>query len=138
MSIAQQIYGAFTKLNLVKTYLLILVLTVVLLYFISWPGAILAAAITGFFVSRYSRAALVGFLGGLTAWGLLIGIHLAFGGIAVLNLFGATAGLEGIGGILAAVIILLGGVLGLAGSLLGNAIFGFVEHYFIENIETTG
>ena len=138
MSITQQIYGAFTKLNFVKTYLLLLVLTVVLLFFISWPGAILAAAITGLFVRHYSRAALVGFLGGLTAWGLLTGIHLAFGGIAILNLFGAIAGLEGLGGVLAAIIILLGGVLGLAGSLLGNAIFGFVEHYFVENTETTG
>ena len=137
MSTAQRIYGAFTKLNLVKTYLLLLVLTIILLYLISWLGAILAAAITGFFIRRYSRAALVGFLGGLTAWGLLVGIHLAFGGIAVLNLFGAIAGLEGIGAALAAIIILLGGILGLSGCLLGNAIFAFVEHYFIEDTETT-
>jgi hypothetical protein len=138
MSTPQRIYGAFTKLNLVKTYLLILVLTVILLYLISWPGAIIAAAITGFFIRRYSRAALVGFLGGLTAWGLLVGIHAVFGGIAVLDLFGAIAGLEGFGVVLAAIIVLLGGVLGLSGCLLGNAIFGFVDQYFVEGTETSG
>jgi hypothetical protein len=138
MSTAQRIYGAFTKLNLIKTYLLILVLTIILLYLVSWPGAILAATVTGFFVRRYSRAALVGFLGGLTAWGLLVGIHAVFGGITVLDLFGAIAGLEGLGAALAAIIILLGGVLGLSGCLLGNAIFGFVEQYFVEDTETTG
>jgi hypothetical protein len=114
------------------------VLTIILLYLVSWPGAILAATVTGFFVRRYSRAALVGFLGGLTAWGLLVGIHAVFGGITVLDLFGAIAGLEGLGAALAAIIILLGGVLGLSGCLLGNAIFGFVEQYFVEDTETTG
>ncbi len=137
MSIAQQIYETFVKQNLVKTYLLLLVLTMVLLYLLSWPGAILAAAIAGFFVRRYSRAALIGFLGGLTAWGLLVGIHLAFGGIAVLELFGALAGLEGLGAALSAIIVLIGGLLGLAGCLLGNAIFSFFEQYFIETSETT-
>ncbi len=132
MTTAQRIYEAFAQQNILKTYLLTLVLTVILLYLISWPGAILAAAITGFFVRRYSRAALVGFLGGLTAWGILVGIHLAFGGIAVLDLFGAIAGLEGLGAALAAIIVLIGGLLGLAGCLLGNAIFSFVEQYFIE------
>ena len=131
MSIAQRIYGAFAKQNLIITFLLILVLTIVLLYLISWPGAIIAAVITGFFVRRYSRAALIGFLGGFTAWGILVGIHLAFGGLAVLDLFGALAGLEGMGAVLAVIIILIGGLLGLAGSLLGNAIFSFVEHYFV-------
>lgn len=137
MTTAQRIYDAFAQLNLVKTFLLTLVLTVGLLYLISWPGAILAAAIAGFFVRRYSRAALVGFLGGLTAWGILVGIHLAFGGIAALELFGAIAGLEGMGAALAIIIILIGGLLGLSGGLLGNAIFGFVDQYFIEDSETT-
>ena len=137
MTTAQRIFAAFAEYNLLKTFLLTIVLTVVFLYLISWPGAILAAVITGFFVNRYSRAALVGFLGGLTAWGILVGIHLAFGGIAVLDLFGAIAGLEGMGGVLSAIIILIGGLLGLGGCLLGNAIFGFVDHYFIEAPEVS-
>ncbi len=137
MTITQRIYEAFAQQNLIKTFLLILFLTIILLYFISWPGAILAAVVAGFFVRRYSRAALVGFLGGLLAWGILVGIHLAFGGIAVLDLFGALAGLEGMGAALAAIIILIGGLLGLSGSLLGNAIFSFVEQYFIEETEAT-
>ncbi|MFX1319642.1 MAG: hypothetical protein ACFE9D_09450 [Promethearchaeota archaeon] len=131
MSTTQRIYDAFAQQNILKTFLLTVVLSVVLLYLISWPGAIIAAAISGFFVRRYSRAALVGFLGGLTAWGLLVGIHAALGGIAVLDLFGALAGLEGMGVALAAIIILIGGVLGLAGALFGNATFSFVEQYFI-------
>lgn len=137
MTIAQRIYGAFTQYNLLKTFLLLIVLTVILLYLISWPGAIIAAAIAGFFVKRYSRAALVGFLGGFIAWGILVGIHAALGGIVVLELFGALAGLEGMGTALAVIIILIGGLLGLAGSLLGNAIFSFVEQYFLPSSETT-
>lgn len=137
MTTAQQIYGAFAQQNLLKTFLLTLVLTILLLYLISWPGAIIAAALTGFFVRRYSRAALVGFVGGLTAWGILVGIHAALGGIVVLDLFGALAGLEGMGGVLAVIIVLIGGLLGLAGSLLGNAIFSFVEQYFILSPEST-
>jgi hypothetical protein len=133
MTTAQRIYNAFAQQNLLKTFLLTVVLSVVLLYLISWPGVIIAAAISGFFVRRYSRAALVGFLGGLTAWGILVGIHAAFGGIAVLDLFGALAGLEGMGAALAAIIILIGGALGLAGALFGNAIFSFVEQYFVPN-----
>jgi hypothetical protein len=137
MAITHQIYEGFAKQNLVKTYLLLLVLTMVLLYLLSWPGAILAAAITGFFVRRYSRAALIGFLGGLTAWGILVGVHLAFGGIAVLELFGALAGLEGLGAALSVIIVLIGGLLGLAGCLLGNAIFSFFEQYFTGDSEPT-
>jgi hypothetical protein len=137
MSTTQQIYEAFAQQNLIKTFLLSLVLTVILLYLLSWPGAILAAGIGGFFVRRYSRAALVGFLGGLFAWGILVGIHLAFGGIAVLDLFGALAGLEGMGAALAAIIILIGGLLGLSGSLLGNALFSLVEQYFSGETEAT-
>jgi hypothetical protein len=131
LSTAQRIYDAFAQQNSLKTFLLAIVLSIILLYLISWPGAIIAAAISGFFVRRYSRAALIGFLGGLTAWGILVGIHVAFGGIAVFDLFGAIAGLEGMGAALAAIIILVGGLLGLAGSLLGNAAFSFVEHYFV-------
>jgi len=137
MSTIQRVYGAFAQQNLIKPFLLTLFLTVILLYLISWPGAILAAAFSGFFVRRYSRAALVGFLGGLVAWGILVGIHLAFGGIAVLDLFGALAGLEGMGAALAAIIVLIGGLLGLSGSLLGNAIFSLVEQYFIGDTEAT-
>ena len=137
MSTAQRIYGAFANQNLIKTFLLLLVLTIVLLSLISWPGAIIAAVITGFFVRRYSRAALIGFLGGFTAWGILVGIHLAFGGLAVLDLFGALAGLEGMGAALAVIIILVGGLLGLAGNLFGNAIFSFVEQYFITETEAS-
>ncbi|MFX1509376.1 MAG: hypothetical protein ACFFBR_03625 [Promethearchaeota archaeon] len=137
MTIAQRIYGAFTQQNLLKTFLLLIVLTVILLYLISWPGAIIAAAIAGFFVKRYSRAALVGFLGGFIAWGILVGIHAALGGIVVLELFGALAGLEGMGTALAVIIILIGGLLGLAGSLLGNTIFSFAEQYFLPSSGTT-
>lgn len=136
MSLAQRIYDAFAQQNLLKTFLLIIVLSVVLLYLISWPGTIIAAAISGFFVRRYSRAALVGFLGGLTAWGILVGIHAAFGGIAVLDLFGAIAGLEGMGVALAAIIIFIGGVLGLAGALFGNAVFSFLDQYFVPSPTT--
>lgn len=137
MTTAQRIYGVFAQQNLLKTLLLTIVLTVLLLYLISWPGAIIGAAIAGFFVRRYSRAAIVGFLGGLVAWGILVGIHAALGGIVVLELFGALAGLEGLGAALAIIIILIGGLLGLAGSLLGNAVFSFVEEYFIPSSETT-
>jgi hypothetical protein len=137
MTIAQRIYGTFAQQNILKTFLFTIVLTVILLYLISWPGAIFGAAIAGFFVRRYSRAAFVGFLGGLVAWGILIGIHAVLGGIAVLDLFGAIAGLDGLGPVLAVIIVLIGGLLGLAGSLLGNAIFSFVEQYFIPTSETT-
>ncbi len=136
MSTAKRIYNAFEPLNLLKTFLLLLVLTVLFLYLLSWPGCLLAAAIGGFFIRRYSRAAFVGFLGGISAWGILVGIHAGFGGIVVLDLFGALAGLEGLGSALAVIIILIGGLLGIAGSLLGNAIFGFVEHFFIETPES--
>ncbi len=120
-----------------KTFLLTLILTVVFLYLLSWPGCLLAAAIGGFFTLRYSRAAIMGFLAGLTAWGILVGIHAAFGGIAVLELFGAIAGLTGMGEILVVIIVLIGGLLGLAGSLLGNAIFTLIEPYVSKSVETT-
>jgi hypothetical protein len=137
MTTAQRIYDAFAQQNLLKTFLLTIVLSIVLLYLISWPGAIIAAAISGFFVRRYSRAALIGFLGGLAAWGILVGIHAALGGIAVLDLFGAIAGLEGMGVAFAAIIVLIGGVLGLAGALVGNALFGFFEQYLVPAPITT-
>jgi hypothetical protein len=137
MSTVNWIFDAFKQHNLVKTFLLTLVLTVVFLYLLSWPGCLLAAAIGGFFTQRYSRAAIVGFLAGLTAWGILVGIHAAFGGIAVLELFGAIAGLTGMGEILAVIIVLIGGLLGLSGSLLGNAIFAIIEPYATKSRETT-
>lgn len=137
MSTVNRIFGIFEQYNLLKTFLLTLLLTIPLLYLISWPGCIIAAAIGGFFTRRFSRAALVGFLAGLTAWGILVGIHAALGGLAVLELFGAIAGLSGMGEVLAIIIVLIGGLLGLSGSLLGNAIFSLIEHYLPERSETT-
>ena len=119
-----------------KTFLLTLILTVVLLYLISWPGCLIATAIGGFFTLRYSRAAIMGVLAGLTAWGILVGIHAVFGGIAVLEFFGAIAGLTGMGEVLAVIIVFIGGLLGLSGSLLGNAIFALIEPYLSKSGET--
>lgn len=137
MSTINRIFETFKQYNLVKTFLLTLILTVVFLYLLSWPGCLLAAVIGGFFTLRYSRAAIMGFLAGLSAWGILVGIHAAFGGIAVLELFGAIAGLTGMGEILAVIIVLIGGLLGLSGSLLGNAIFALIEPYVSKSGETT-
>ncbi len=135
MTIIDRIFEAFEQQNLLKTYLLTLLLTMLFLYLFSWPGCILAALIGGFFTRGYSRAAIIGFFAGLTTWGILVGIHAAFGGIVVLDLFGALAGLEGMGTVLALVIVFIGGVLGLAGSLFGNAINSLLEPFFAENSE---
>ncbi|MFW9831211.1 MAG: hypothetical protein ACFFD8_05505 [Candidatus Thorarchaeota archaeon] len=137
MAAAKQLFNAFEKYNLLKTFLLTLLLSIVFLYLFSWPGCILGAVLGGFFTIRYSRAAVIGFLAGLTAWGLLVGIHAIFGGIAVLDLFGALAGLEGMGSVLAIIIVLIGGLLGLGGSLLGNALFSIFEPYWRESAESS-
>lgn len=129
MNTTQSLFKAFHQQNLLKTYLLLLVLTIPFLYLLSWPGCLLAAAIAGFFCLKYSRAALCGFLGGISTWGLLVGIHTLLGGLAALDIFGALAGLSGLGVLLAVIIVLIGGLLGLSGSLLGNAIYGFLESY---------
>lgn len=135
MSTVKRVFDAFEQHNLVKTFLLTLLLSIAFLYLLSWPGCIFGAAIGGFFTIRYSRAALIGFLAGLTAWGILVGIHAVFGGIAVLDLFGALAGLEGMGSVLAVIIVLIGGLLGLAGTLLGNALFNIFKPYILEDSE---
>ncbi|MFX1563265.1 MAG: hypothetical protein ACFFDP_08150 [Promethearchaeota archaeon] len=127
MSTLTKIFDIFERYNMVKTFLLILVLTILLLYLLGWPGCILAAAIGGFFTRSFTRAALTGFLAGLIAWLIPIAILLPLGGLAVLDLFGAIAGLEGMGFILAIIILLIGGLLGLVGSLLGNAVFSLFE-----------
>jgi hypothetical protein len=129
LNVIQRLFNAFQQHNLLKTYLLLVVLTIPLLYLLSWPGCLLAAAIAGFFCLKYSRAALCGFLGGLTAWGLLVGLHTLLGGLVALDIFGALAGLSGMGALLAVIIVVIGGLLGLAGSLLGNAIYGFLESH---------
>jgi hypothetical protein len=98
-----------------------------LLYFLWWPGCLIAAVIGGFFVRGFSRAALVGFLAGLIAWGLLVGVLLAMGAMSSIVLFAAVAGLESIAAVLVVVIILIGGLLGLAGCLLGNTIYTLAE-----------
>jgi hypothetical protein len=129
LTITQRFFKVFQQQNLLKTFLLLIVLTIPLLYLLGWPGCLIGAAIAGFFSLKYSRAALGGFLGGVTAWGLLVGIHSLLGGLVALDVFGALAGLSGMGALLAIVIVLIGGLLGLAGSLLGNAIYGFLESY---------
>lgn len=122
MSKLSRIQTPFEKFNELKTSLLIFLLTIPLLYLLGWPGCLVAAVIGGFFTRRFWRAALVGFLAGFLAWIILVGILLLQGGFAVVELFAAIAGLEGLGLILLLVILLIGGILGLVGSLLGNAI----------------
>lgn len=122
MSKLNRIQAPFRRYNELKTFLLIFLLTIPLLYILGWPGCILAAVIGGFFTRCFWRAALIGFLAGLFAWGLPICLLAAQGALAVLDLFAAIAGLEGLGSLLLIVVLLIGGLLGLVGSLLGNAI----------------
>jgi hypothetical protein len=124
-----QLSAFFEHYNLLKTLILIVVLTLLLLYFLWWPGCLIAAVIGGFFVRGFSRAALVGFLAGLIAWGLLVGARIAMGAMSSIVLFATVAGLESIAGVLVVVIILIGGLLGLAGCLLGNTIYTLAEPY---------
>jgi len=130
-SAAGRLLALFEKYNPVKTFLLSFLLTLLLLYLIGWPGCLVAAAIGGFFTKGYLRAAIVGFLAGLSAWGLPVGILIGLGALSVLDLFGALAGITGAGPLLAAIILLIGGLLGLAGSLLGNAIYTVTEPYLV-------
>ena len=132
-----QLLEFFERYNWLKTLILIVVLTVLLQYFLWWPGSLLAAAIGGFFIRRFGRAALIGFLGGLIAWGFMIGANLAIGAYSSLALFARIAGMSSIGGVLLVVIILIGGLLGLAGSLLGNAVFTLVEPQILPSKATT-
>jgi len=130
-SAAGRLLALFEKYNPVKTFLLSFPLTLLLLYLIGWPGCLVAAAIGGFFTKGYLRAGLVGFLAGLVAWSIPVGILIGMGALSVLALFGALAGISGAGPILAAIILLIGGLLGLAGSLLGSAVYSLTEPYLI-------
>jgi hypothetical protein len=122
MSKLNRILAPFERYNELKTFLLIFLLTILLLYLLGWPGCLVAAAIGGFFTKSFLRAGLVGFLSGLLAWSVLVGILVLQGAFVIIELFAAIAGLEGLGLVLLLVILLIGGVLGLVGSLLGNAI----------------
>ena len=127
MSKLNRIQAPFESYNELKTFLLIFLLTIPLLYVFGWPGCLVAGVIGGFFTGRFWRAALIGFLAGFLAWGILVGILVLQGGYAVIELFAAIAGLEGLGLVLLVVVLLIGGILGLAGSLLGNALASLFE-----------
>lgn len=122
MSRLNRIQAPFHRYNTLKTFLVIFLLTFPFLYILGWSGCIAAAAIGGFFTRCFWRAALIGFLAGLLAWGLLISSLALQGALAVIDLFAALAGLEGLGALLLLIVLLIGGLLGLVGSLLGNAI----------------
>lgn len=127
MTKTTQLLAFFEHYDWLKTLILIVVLTVPLLYFLWWPGCLLAAAIGGFFIQRFWRAAFIGFLAGVIAWLLLIGARLGGGAGASIALFASIAGMGSLAGVLVVVIILIGGLLGLAGSLLGNSIYTLAE-----------
>jgi len=133
-----QLLAFFRHCNVLKTFILIVVLTLPLLYFLRWPGCLLAAAIGGFFVQRFWRAALIGFLAGLVAWLIPVGVLLGMGAGSSIALFASIAGMGSIAGALVAVIVLIGGLLGLVGCLLGNALQSIAEPYIPMPRETSG
>lgn len=138
MSKMTQLLAFFEHYNMLKTLILVVVLTVPLLYFLWWPGCLLAAAIGGFFIRRFWRAAFIGFLAGVFAWLILVGVLLGIGAGSSIALFASVAGMGSIAGVLVVVIILIGGLLGLAGCLLGNTVYTFVEPHIQMPRETSG
>jgi len=123
MSKITRLLAFFEHYNLLKTLILIVILTVPLLYFLRWPGCLLAAAIGGFFTRGFWRAALIGFLAGLIAWLLPVGVLIGMGAASSIALFASIAGMGSIAGALVVIIILIGGLLGLTGCLLGNTVY---------------
>lgn len=129
MPIYKQIQGCFDQYNLIKTFLVILPLSLLFLFLIGWPGCLIAAGIGGFFTRRLWMAAIAGFLAGLIAWIIPLAYLLSQGALEVLNLFGAIAGLNDMGAVLLIIIVLIGGLLGLIGALVGNAIATIANPY---------
>jgi hypothetical protein len=127
MSKAKQLLAFFEHYNWLKTLILLIVLTVLLLYFLGWPGCLLAAAISGFFVRGFFRAALIGFLGGLIAWLIPVGFNLGMGAGSSIALFASIAGMGSLAGALVVIVLLIGGLLGLVGCLLGNTVYSLAE-----------
>jgi len=138
MTKTAKLLALFEHYNLLKTLILIVVLTMPLLLFLGWPGCLLAAAIGGFFIRRFWRAAVIGFLAGVITWLILVGVLLGIGAGSSIALFARIAGMGSIAGVLVVVIILIGGLLGLAGCLLGSTVYTLAEPYIQTSRETSG
>jgi len=127
MTKTTQLLAFFEHYNWLKTLILLIVLTVLLLYFLGWPGCLLAAIISGFFIRGFAKSALIGFLGGLIAWIIPVGFNLGMGAGSSIALFASIAGMSSIAGALVVIVLLIGGLLGLVGCLLGNTIYTRAE-----------